>query len=195
LQWEALAAILQTEIGSGEKEMASYAGQRYSTVAIWLHWLIAFLVIANIVIGIASEPLGKAISGVMGIHKSIGLTVLALSVLALLWRLTHTRPPLPGTMSSGMKAAASLMHGVLYVLMILLPLSGWLMSSAGPRPLNWFNLIDIPKFAVQRGDAIVSAASFHGALGLIFGALAVGHIGAALWHHFVRRDLLITRMA
>jgi cytochrome b561 len=170
------------------------AGQRYSTVAIGLHWLIAILVIANIVIGIGSDPLGELISGVMNIHKSIGVTVLALSIIALLWRLTHRPPPMPASMSSGGKRAAAIMHRVLYVLMVLLPLSGWIMSSAGPRPLNWFNLFDVPKFAVERGDTIVTLARFHGELGLIFGLLAVGHIGAALWHHFVRRDQLIARM-
>lgn len=175
--------------------MASYEGQRYTTVAVWLHWLIAVLIIANITLGIFSDPLGKLISGLMNIHKSIGLTVLALSVIALIWRITHRPPSMPSSMSPGMQRAAKAMHHILYVLMVLLPLSGWIMSSAGPRPLNWFNVFDVPKFAVERGDAIVTAAGFHGELGLIFGLLAVGHIGAALWHHFVRRDQLIARMA
>jgi Cytochrome B561 len=175
--------------------MGTYASVRYSMVAIWLHWIIAILIIANIVIGIGHDPLGDMIPGVMNIHKSIGLTVLVLSVLALLWRLMNIPPPLPTTMSKRLKRAAAIMHRLLYALMIIMPLTGWIMSSAGPRPLNWFNLFDVPKFAVARGDAIVSIAGTHGLLGLIFGALVIGHIGAALWHQFVRRDNLIARMA
>ncbi|MCW2394253.1 cytochrome b561 [Sphingobium sp. B8D3C] len=174
--------------------MGTYAGVRYSMVAIWLHWIIALLIIANIAIGIGHDPLGAVVPGVMNIHKSIGLTVLVLSVLALLWRLMNSPPPLPTTISRRTKRAAALMHRLLYALMILMPLTGWIMSSAGPRPLNWFNVFDVPKFAVARGDAIVTVAGSHEVLGLIFGALVIGHIGAALWHQFIRRDGLIIRM-
>lgn len=175
--------------------MASYEGQRYTTVAVWLHWIIAGLIIANIIMGIFSDQLRELISGLMNIHKSVGLTVLVLSIIALIWRVTHRPPTMPSSMSAGMQRAAKAMHHLLYTLMVLLPLSGWIASSAGPRPLNWFNLFDVPKFAVERGDTIVTISGVHGELGLIFGALAVGHIGAALWHHFVKRDQLISRMA
>lgn len=168
---------------------------RYSSVAIALHWLLALLIIVNIVSGIAHDPLGEIYPGTMGLHKSLGLTVLALSVLRLVWRFTHRPPPLPAGMGPGARMATHAVHWLFYLLMILVPLSGWIMSSAGTRPLNWFGLFDVPKFAVSRGDLIADLArEGHEVMGIAFGALAIGHIAAALWHQLVARDNLMARI-
>lgn len=168
---------------------------RYSALARALHWLLAVLIIAAIVIGLAHDPLGEIVSGVMGVHKSIGLTVLALSVLRLILRLTNRPPALPATMSAFQQRLTHGAHWFFYALMILVPLTGWIMSSAGTRPLNWFGLFDVPKFAVTRGDLIADiSGEGHEVLGIAFGVLALGHIGAALWHQFLLRDNLMARM-
>jgi cytochrome b561 len=166
----------------------------YSRVARLLHWVIALLIVANILIGIAHATVNKDWP-VIPLHKSIGLTVLALTVLRILWRLTHRPPPLPAQMPGWEKGAAHGLHAVFYVLMLALPLTGWVMSSAGQYPLRWFNLFAVPKFAVTKGDALVEfSRGSHGVAGLVFGALIVLHVAAALRHHFVLKDEVLGRM-
>ncbi|CAN5283333.1 hypothetical protein BH10PSE12_BH10PSE12_10220 [soil metagenome] len=167
----------------------------YTRVARWLHWTIGGLVIVNILIGILHDPLGDIFPGAMPIHKAIGVTVLLLSLIRIGWRLSHPAPPLPAAMPAWEKRAAQLMHWLFYALLLVLPLTGWIMSSAGDRPLTWFWLFDIPKFGVTKGDAVVGLSrATHEPLGLIFGALAVIHIAAALRHHVVLKDGVLRRM-
>ncbi|CAN5280963.1 cytochrome b [soil metagenome] len=168
--------------------------ERYSHVARWLHWIIAALVIANILIGLFHDGMGKAFPA-MPIHKAIGITVLALTLVRIGWRLTHRAPPLPAALPGWEKGAAHLTHFTFYALLLVLPLSGWVMSSANDRPLTWFWLFDIPKFGVTKGDAIVGVSGeAHEVLGLIFGALILLHIAAALRHHFILKDGILRRM-
>ena len=170
---------------------------RYTTVAIALHWLIALLLITNLLSGLGRDWL-EDVQGLdpMPLHKSFGITILALSLFRLAWRLGHRPPALPAEMSGGMQRLARANHAFFYVIMIVLPLSGWIMSSAGKRPLEWFGFFDIPKFAVERGSM---AASFshetHEILGILTAVLVVLHIGAALYHQFYRRDRVLDNMA
>ncbi|ETI62967.1 cytochrome B561 [Sphingobium sp. C100] len=167
---------------------------RYTSVARALHWIIAILIIANLALGIGHEALPKDWA-VMPVHKSIGLTVLALTLVRIGWRLTHPAPRLPAAMPSWEKGAAHATHFLFYAFMILMPLSGWIMTSAGTRPLNWFFLFDVPKFAVTKGDAIVGlSGEGHEIMGFTWAALVVVHIGAALRHHIVLKDDVLRRM-
>jgi cytochrome b561 len=167
---------------------------RYTAVARWLHWAIAGLIVANIVIGILHAYVNHDWP-VIPLHKSIGLTVLALTVLRILWRATHAAPPLPAAMPRWEQAAAHGLHGLFYALMLALPVTGWVMVSAGDKPLRWFGLFPLPKLAVSKADAVfgLSHAS-HGPLGLVFGALILLHVAAALRHHLVLRDRVLARM-
>ena len=176
--------------------MASVSQARYSSVARWLHWIIALLIIWNIVSGIGHEGLSRdARAAVMGLHISSGITILFLSVLRLLWRLGHRPPPLPAGMTGWQTALAHGVHWVFYGMMIALPLSGWIMISSAPFPIKWLGLIELPKFAVTREDAISGiAGEGHEILGIVMLALVVLHIAAALWHQFSLRDNLIGRM-
>ena len=167
---------------------------RYTSVARALHWIIAILILANLFFGFAHEALPKDWA-VMPVHKSIGLTVLALTIVRIIWRLTHRAPPLPAAMPGWEKGAAHATHFVFYAFMLILPLSGWIMSSAGPRPLNWFFLFDVPKFAVAKGDAIVGLSrETHELLPWLWAALIILHVGAALRHHFMLKDDVLRRM-
>lgn len=167
---------------------------RYTTVARALHWIIAILILGNLVFGFAHDALPKDWA-VMPVHKSIGLTVLALTLLRIVWRLTHPAPQLPAAMPAWEKGAAHLTHIVFYALMLILPLSGWIMSSAGTRPLNWFFLFDVPKFGVAKGDAIVGLSrGAHELLPWLWVALILLHVGAALRHHFMLKDDVLRRM-
>ncbi|PKP94259.1 MAG: cytochrome B [Alphaproteobacteria bacterium HGW-Alphaproteobacteria-16] len=167
---------------------------RYNNVAILLHWSIAVLVILNLVIGLGHDALPRA-WGVMPIHKAIGITVLFLSVVRLGWRLAHTPPPFVATTRAWERALASTVHWLFYVLLIVVPLTGWLMVSGTEtrRPLTFFGLFDIPYLPVG-----IAAGDFghesHEVLGLLMAALVILHIGAALLHQFVKRDVTLSRM-
>lgn len=169
---------------------------RYSAVARWLHWLIAIFVILNIVTGLGHDALPRDQRGVvMAFHFSSGITVLALTVLRILWRIGHKPPPLPAGMSGWQVGLARGTHWAFYALMIVLPLSGWIMVSSAPFPIQWFGLVALPKFGVTREDAISGVAGEgHEILGFLMAGLVVLHIGAALWHQFGLKDNLLARM-
>ncbi len=190
--------------------------KRYTAVAIALHWLIAVAIFSMIPIGwwmsdaIHEPETRRQAFETYQIHKSVGLTVLALSVLRLLWRLAHKPPPLPENMGPLEKFAANAVHALLYVVMIGLPLSGWAYVSAGwsfelgqpfSAPTIWFGLFEtphLPGFAALSDGARALAAqvsmSAHSALA--WGAIVLGgvHVAAALKHHFLNRDAVLSHM-
>ncbi len=168
--------------------------RHYSGVARALHWTIAVLIIANLVIGLFHDALGELFAA-MPVHKAIGISVLALSAVRLGWRLTHPAPPLPADMPRWEKGAAHGTHALLYVLMFVMPLTGWFMSSAGPRPISWFGLFEIPKFAIEKGAPLATLShDGHTILGYLMAALVVGHVAAALRHHFLLKDNVLRQM-
>jgi cytochrome b561 len=167
---------------------------RYTRVAIALHWTIALLIIANLVIGLLHESL---LRGTIGLHKAIGLLVLALSVVRLAWRLTHRPPPLPATVKGWEKGLAHATHWTLYLLMILLPLSGWVFTSASLKrnPLSFFGLFDIPFLPIAPDKMTHDVvAERHEQLAWIMIALILLHICAALKHRLIDRDRTVDRM-
>jgi len=170
-------------------------GDRYTGGAIFLHWTIAALVLANLFIGLFHESLLEGMP-LMPLHKSIGVTVLALSVARLGWRLVHRPPPLPEAMARWEKALAKGVHWVFYALLLALPLTGWAFSSnpARPRPVDWFGLFELPLLPVNGAVAAASHAA-HEMLGLLMTALVLLHVAAALRHHFIRRDHALARIA
>lgn len=170
--------------------------ERYSSTAIVLHWAIAALILANFPLGFFNEAIESA-SGAspMWLHKSIGLTVLALSIARVAWRATHRPPALPETMIGWRASASTAVHRTFYVLILAVPLSGWLRTSAGTYPLTWFGLLDIPKFPIERDSLeAVLAESAHDVLAWTMLGLVALHSMAALHHHFVLRDEVLRRM-
>lgn len=168
---------------------------RYSRVAIGLHWLIALLVIVNLVTGLFHDALFDGVAGLMPAHKSIGISILALTLVRILWRLAH-RPPAPSSdAAKWARVAAQFVHAAFYVLLLVVPLSGWAMVSAGDerRPLYWFWLFRVPWLPVS--DAVGEAADLgHLVAGYLMAALVVLHIAAALRHHIILRDSVLARM-
>ncbi|WP_445191539.1 cytochrome b [Sphingomonas sp. Tas61C01] len=175
----------------------AYSSTSYSRVAIALHWSMAVLIIANLFIGLFGDAIETLLGGSpFPLHKSIGLTVLALALFRIAWRLTHKPPPLTAADTGRLEhRLAGGVHLLLYALMVVMPMSGWIMSSAGKSPLGWFGLFSVPKFAVTRADPIVGASgATHHYLGYLMAALVIGHIAAALRHHFLLRDGVLRRM-
>lgn len=176
---------------------AASSAIRYSRIAIALHWMIAALVLSTIPLGwYGASAETDAAQAATNAHKSIGILILALTVARVAWRLTHRPPELPETMAPALRWVAKATHFLFYFLLVVMPLSGWWMSSAVPeRHAFGFILFDVPFLPVPRGFASAGPAYFvHTTLAWVMVGLAALHIVAALKHHFVDRDTILTRM-
>ena len=174
--------------------MTAEALVKYNGIARALHWLIALGIIAALILGLNHDA-WKTTPWMPGVHKSLGMTVLALSLVRLGWRFTHTPPALPSSMPGWQAALAKATHWLFYIMMIGVPLSGWTFSSSGPYPLNWFGLFDIPKLAVEKGSALAEAThEGHEIMGKLLIPLLALHIFAAFYHHFRLKDGVLRRM-
>ena len=162
----------------------------------FFHWLIALLIVALATVGlimVGMENLPTKIS-VFQLHKSIGITVLALAALRLVWRLAHRAPaPVAGT-PRWQHLAASGTHAALYAMMFVMPISGWLFNSAANFPLKWFGLVKLP--ALWGPDRVVKswALDVHIYGFYVLAALVLLHVSAALWHHSFKKDATLARM-
>lgn len=187
--------------------MTASTPSRYSSVAIILHWLIAIMLVSMVFVGWWMEDLREALfagqgsieltQSVYNWHKTAGIVILVLSLGRLGWRLTHPAPPLPAGMKPWEKLAASLAHYAFYGVMIGAPIMGWITASASSFPSKLFNLdgVLLPHLPVpQNPDFEHLTASIHGASGWIVLVLLALHAGAALKHHFLDRDGVLTRM-
>ncbi len=170
-------------------ESAPLPRTRYSRVAIALHWLIALAIIFNLSSGLLDRY--------MPVHKATGITILVLSLFRLYWRLAHRPPPPEPTLARWEIAVATVTHWTFYVLMIAMPVTGWLMTSAGGRkfPLSWYGLFDVPYLPVARDKGLAAAmGGAHETLGYAMLALAALHIAAAMKHVFLDGDGTFARM-
>jgi cytochrome b561 len=127
-------------------------------------------------------------------HKWAGVTAFLLVWFRLFWRVTHRPPALPDTMPKVMQLAAHAGHFLLYALMIAIPLSGWLMSSAKGFQTVWFGVLPIPDLLGKNKELGDLLQTVHMSLNLLFVAVIAGHTGAALKHHFIDKDDILTRM-
>lgn len=177
---------------------------RYSSVAIALHWIIALLIIGLLAVGkwMTSLPETDPLRfEATQWHKSFGILVLALSVLRVLWRLGHRPPALPAGMKGWEKFASGATHFAFYLLMLGVPLSGWLMVSASPLNLSTalFNVLPVPHLptefiGVEKAVLAEQMLELHFWLSSAMMALAILHVLAALRHQFILKDNLIARM-
>jgi cytochrome b561 len=169
---------------------------RWGAVSQLFHWTCAALVVALGSIGLYMTELTSQVAKIRiyALHKSLGLTLLALVLLRLLWRWTHAVPDaIPGT-SRRLKLAADGMHGVLYAMMIAMPLSGWLINSTAGYPLQWFRLFNLPAIAAKNEHLNGIAKELHEFGFWTLVVLVVGHVGAALYHHLFLQDGTLHRM-
>jgi len=168
---------------------------RYSTPAIALHWLMAWLVIATYFIGLGmgALPVGPERIQMVGWHKWLGLTVAYIWVIRVYWRATH-QPPAPPAGPAWQKLAAHIVHLLLYVLLIAIPLTGWLMSSAKGFTTNYFGLFDLPNLLDKDKALAHTLKNAHGLLANSLMALVALHIAAALKHQWIDKDNLLARM-
>lgn len=169
---------------------------RYTRVAIALHWLIAALVVAQFtfgwwMVGIPKDPPGMR-AAAFNLHKSVGLTILALMVLRLAWRLTHKPPALP-PMPRWQALLARAVHIGFYVLLIALPLAGYIGSSFSGYPVKLFGWT-LPSWAPKNVAVKDWMSAAHLALGWTLAVVLALHVAGALKHALLDRDGLLRRM-
>ena len=174
--------------------------QRYSTVAILLHWLLALALVGMFAVGtyMADLPFSPWRLKLYNWHKWAGVTILVLSALRLVWRLTHRPPELPVSIEAAMPSwqlrAYHATHVALYALFFIVPLVGWAYSSAAGFPVVLFGVLPLPDFVPASKELAALIKPWHEITALALAALALVHIGAALKHQLIDKDGLIKRM-
>ena len=168
----------------------------YTPVAKGLHWLMAVMILGLLALGLymSDLPLSPEKLTLYSWHKWAGVTVFVLVWLRLAWRVTHRPPALPDTLSPLMRLAAHAGHAGLYVLMVAIPLTGWLMSSAKGFQTVWFGVLPIPDLLGRDRELGDLLQQVHKLLNLLLMLTLAGHVAAALWHHFVLKDDTLHRM-
>lgn len=171
--------------------------ESYTATAKFLHWLIAVAVFAQISLGLWMIGIPKAPPGVraywFNVHKSIGITLGVLILLRLLWRLTHRAPPLPATVPRWQRGAAKASHVLLYVCMIVMPLSGYLGSSFTKYPIKYFGYT-LPHWGWEAPALKELMSQVHFVTVIVFITLIAIHVSGALKHLLIDRDGVFQRM-
>jgi cytochrome b561 len=165
-------------------------------VAQSLHWLIVLLVLLQFCVGpyAADLPLGIERLKMLTFHKSLGITVFALVILRVLWRLYTPAPKLPEGMKPLERLLAHASHVALYGLLLTLPVLGWLTSNASNLTVRWFYLFNLPNLTAPDRDFAKLTKELHDAGAWCLLALVCLHVAAAFWHEFARHDGVLRRM-
>ena len=168
----------------------------YGAVAKFLHWAIVVLIIAQYLIIEAAEELPDGLEkfAIVTRHKSVGMLVLGLALVRIAWKLVNSRHPAPVPMPQTQRIAAAAGHGLLYLLLLAQPISGWLMSSAANYPVTFFGLFQFPALVGADPGAHEFYEEVHEALFATLATVAVLHALAAFYHHFRLRDDTLRRM-
>lgn len=173
------------------------ANQRYSGIAMLLHWLIAVAVIVNWRLAEAAEhaEVRADAFSYMSNHKALGITILILTVLRLGWRLVHRPPPLRASMAAWEKALARTLHIIFYVLLIGLPLGGWMAESFEGHAVDVFGIFTLPGLPVgENEDLAHTFEELHGTGGSIMIYLIGLHVLGMLKHMVIDKDGNLWRM-
>jgi cytochrome b561 len=179
------------------KRDAMPSDARYSTVAITLHWLIGFALLAQIALGLWMIEIPKEPVGVraywFNLHKSIGMTLAALIALRIGWRLAHRPPPLPASLARWQQQFAHVNHRLLYACMVVMPLSGFLGSTFSGFPIRFFGIV-LAGWGWKQPALKDFFSLLHLCTAWLFIALIAVHVAAALKHLLIERDGVFSRM-
>lgn len=171
--------------------------QKYGSVAIFLHWLMAAGLALLVPLGLLSASLDEsdaATRAILALHKSIGITIFGLVWLRALWRLTHPAPPLPSDMRAIMRRAAAVTHFMLYAIVFVMPVTGYIAVAARGRDTTYFGLFDVPQWVPLDRVLALNAQTAHDLGQYVLYALLAAHIGAAAFHRYVLKDQITSRM-
>jgi len=172
------------------------SAERWGHVSQLLHWLVVVLIVVMAYLGLTMTDLPNSPHKIRlyTLHKSIGMTLLVLVLLRLLWRAYAGAPrPLPGT-PRWQERVASLTHFALYVLLLAIPLSGWIFNSAAGFPLQWFGVANLPALTGRDAALRELSGTWHEWLFWTLVVLAMVHAAAAIHHHLVQHDATLARM-
>jgi cytochrome b561 len=168
---------------------------RFSLVSRILHWLVAALVLAMLVIGAVMVIPGGRYDWLYSVHRPLGIAILALIAFRLINRLIDTPPPLPTTMPWSLRGAAWASHVLLYTLLIVQPLVGWGLLSAASYPVTLYGSVALPPLLPKSGALVAVLEPAHLVLAIALAVVILLHLGAALMHRFVLRDGVFESMA
>jgi len=171
------------------------AGARFRPLQRALHWLMAVMVVAMLFIGIGMvSTLRPRFLTLIAIHKPLGIAILVLAVLRLGVRVRRGAPPLPADLPSWQAAGAKVSHVLLYTLLIVMPLVGWAMLSAGGYPIVLYGPIHLPQIMPHNDALHATLRSAHTWLAYLFFVTILLHVAAALFHALVRHDSVFPSM-
>jgi cytochrome b561 len=172
------------------------SADRYTATAIALHWLIFALIACGFTLAVymVDLPLSPLKLKYFAWHKWLGITVFLLALARVAWRLAHRAPPFPAHIPLWQRRTASAMHRVLYALIVIIPVTGWLYSSAAGVPTVYLGVMALPDLVAKDKGLAELLKSVHVTLNYTLLVLVVVHVVAALQHHFVVRDEVLARM-
>lgn len=170
-------------------------GTHFNVVARTLHWLMAAMIVTMLFVGVAMVSSLTLRPALVDLHRPLGIAILLLVIVRLLNRLASPPPPLPADLPSLQRFAAKASHGLLYALMIAMPLIGWSMLSAGGYPVVMFGALHLPAIAPHDPALYAVLRGAHTWLALLLSATVLLHLAAALFHAWVRRDGVFSSMA
>ena len=169
----------------------------YGPVARALHWLVAGLAVIVVALGWAMPEAPRETASrelLLLLHRSLGLSILALMVFRVVWRLRHPTPPLPADFPRIEALAAHADHALLYLLFLVMPLSGYLNAAFAGHAVSFFGVVTIPPLVAENARLSQAAIAVHLAGQFLVYALVGVHVAAALLHRFVRRNRILDRM-
>ncbi|BCQ29004.1 cytochrome b (plasmid) [Caballeronia sp. NK8] len=166
----------------------------HGPVARVLHWLIASLILAQFVIGWTMPDVHRDTlpSGEIAWHLSVGAAIVAVMLIRIIWRITHT--PKPAELAPALALVSKATHLLLYLLLIVVPLAGWANASARGWMVNLLGIVPYPALASKGSSVGMTLGNIHSVLAWVLLALIALHVAAALFHRFVLRDSVLQRM-
>ena len=169
---------------------------RYTGTALTLHWLAALLIFCGLGLGLfmTGLPLSPAKFRYYAWHKWIGITVFLLAAARLAWRAAHPAPLLPASMPAWQVRASHVSHALLYVLMLAIPLSGWIYSSSTGVSVVYLGLVPLPDLIPKDREVAKGLLLLHQTLNSMLAAVVIIHVAAAAKHHFIDRDDVLARI-
>ncbi|HEX6141834.1 MAG TPA: cytochrome b [Geminicoccaceae bacterium] len=177
--------------------MKANTSERWGSVSIGLHWTIALLILfVQLPAGLSMEAVGRGTlqNALYNVHKNTGLIIFLLAVVRLGWRWSHPVPALPADLPTWQARTARVTHGLLYALLFLMPVTGFLYTALGGFPVPFLMLYDLASLVPENKPLAEVFKLVHISLQYVLYAVVALHVGGALQHHFVRQDWVLRRM-
>jgi cytochrome b561 len=169
--------------------------RHFNLLARLLHWSMALAILAMLFVGAGMVVSLRHRDQLLALHRPLGIAILLLAIIRLINRLTRPIPPLPADLPAIQKLAAHASHWLLYGLMLAMPLIGWAMLSAGGYPIPLAGGVHLPAILPHSPEVYGWLRPLHGLLAYVLFLTVLGHLGAALFHAWVRRDEVFGQMA